>query len=71
MNLSVKVSFWSKLMEIFLQLADSYESRETAPFLLFNGGSFNLNVGSYDDLPGEVKELAMGMLNSMQVIPPA
>jgi hypothetical protein len=51
-----------------LERKASVEPMKTLPFL-FNGGSVALHIGSYEELPEPVKQLAFGMLAGMGVIP--
>jgi hypothetical protein len=72
MNLSIKLSFWSKIMHIFLMLMESEQDLKAAPFFLFNGGSLNLHVGSYPDLPEFAQEFVWVMIEGLkEFVPPA
>jgi hypothetical protein len=60
-NITGKVSFWSKLMEIGLKIAEMEHDKKIVPFFLFNGGSLNFNYGSYQELPAEIKDFVKEM----------
>jgi hypothetical protein len=52
-----------------LEAQGGRSAREAAPFFLYNGGSFSFNFGCWEDLPQEIRELAMGMLSGMGIVP--
>lgn len=59
-NLAGKLAYWSKLSQAVLTIAEGEGGVTPPPVLamgLINGGSFNLNVGSYNELPQEVKDI--------------
>jgi len=70
-NLAGKLQFWSKLSQLLLTIGEQEFSYRVPPeFLamaLINGGEFNLNFASYNQVPQEVQ----AMITSMVPVPPA